>query len=212
MKKGFLNILLYFFIPLLFISIFRTLINLNNITYFVFTLVPYLLLTIYFGYKYKSIFFIDYKKINKKSFITMLIVWIIGFILMMLFNYIINYIIFNNSIAANEETNRELLHNHPLLYSIILGLLVPILEEICFRLEFKKSIKNNIIFILFTSFIFSLAHLASITKFIELIYLLPYFILGLSFSIIYYKTDCIYMNILANIIHKIVCIIIILFF
>lgn len=56
---------------------------------------------------------------------------------MVLANYIINYLIFDNGIAANEANNRELLNNHKITYSFLMCIILPILEEISFRLEFK---------------------------------------------------------------------------
>jgi len=212
MKKGFINILLYLFFPAIVTIMFYSKLNSNNFTYFIFTTLPYLLLFAYFIYKYKNIFIKDVKKINKKNIVITIVFWIIGFLLMMLANYVINYIIFENGISANEEMNRNLLFKHKITYSFLMCLILPILEEISFRLEFKNNIKKEINFILLSSFLFSLAHIISITSLIEIIYLIPYFILGVAFSIIYVKTDNIYMNILAHIIHNTLCVIIILLF
>lgn len=211
MKKGIINILLYLFIPSFFIAIFYKYLNYSKFSYFIINLMPYLLLTLYFLFRYKDILKNDIKKINKKNLLIMFIVWIVGFLLMMLSNYIINYIIFDSGMANNELNNRELLNSYKLTYSLLMCLFIPILEEISFRLEFKK-IKNNYVYLIITSLLFSLLHIISSTKLIELIYIIPYFILGLTFGLIYRKTDCLYLNIFAHILHNTVCVIIILFF
>ena len=211
MKKGFLNIILYLFFPAIITSLFYTLLNVNNITYFIFTTTPYLLLCYYFIYNYKNIFIDDFKKINKKNLLITIGIWLLGFILMIFANYIINYIIFDNAISSNEEINRNLLINHKITYSLLMCIIIPFLEEVSFRLEFKKNIKNNIVFILLSSTIFGLIHLINITSIIELVYFIPYFILGLTFSFIFKKTDSIYMNIFAHMLHNTICVIIILF-
>ena len=59
-----------------------------------------------------------------------LIIWIIGFILMILSNYIINYKILPNNISGNEELNRTLLFNHKFTYTLLLSIIIPFLEEI----------------------------------------------------------------------------------
>jgi len=212
MKKGFYNILLYLFFPSIISIIFYKYLNISNLTYFIITITPYILLTIYFIFKYKNKFINIFKKINIKNILIMLSIWCIGFILMMITNYIINYLVFNNGIASNEAYNRELLLSHKITYSILMCLFIPFLEEISFRLEFKKYFKKRFLFILVIILLFSLIHIISSSSFIELIYIIPYFILGVSFSYIYIKTDCIYMNILAHILHNTICVIVILFF
>lgn len=66
-------------------------------------------------------------------------------------------------------------------------------------------------YIILSSVIFGLVHIVNISSSLELLYLIPYSIIGLEFSYIYYKTDSIYMNILAHIIHNTICVIYILF-
>ena len=80
-------------------------------------------------------------------------------------------------------------------------------DEIVFRLELKNKYKNKYLFIILSSILFTIPHLLSNTKLIELIYFIPYFILGYTFSIIYYKTNNIYSNILAHILHNTVIVI-----
>lgn len=131
---------------------------------------------------------------------------------MMLTNYIINYIIIPNGISNNEAGNRELLFNNKIIYPIIVCLFVPILEEISFRLEFKKHIKNKYIFIFTSSLLFALTHILSTTKIIELLYIIPYLILGLTFTNIYQKTNNIIYNIIAHILHNTIIVFILFLF
>ena len=130
---------------------------------------------------------------------------------MMLSNYIINYIIIPNGISLNESGNRELLFNNKIIYSFTLCILIPFLEEITFRLEFKKNIKNKYLFIFLSSFTFALLHILSTTKLIEILYIIPYIILGLNFTLTYNKTDNILSNIIAHIIHNTTIVLILLF-
>ena len=93
---------------------------------------------------------------------------------MLLANYIINYLIIPNNISNNEEANRILLFNHKITYSIILCFIIPILEEISFRLEFKHNIKNKYIFLILSSTTFAILHILSTTSLIELIYIIDF--------------------------------------
>ena len=209
MKKGFLNILLYLLFPGIFISVFHNIMN-SNFMYSLFTILPYMILSIYYIIIYKKDFMNYLKNFKLKYIKWILIIWIIGFILMILSNYIINYKILPNNISGNEELNRTLLFNHKFTYTLLLSIIIPFLEEISFRLEFKKNIKNKYVFLILTSLLFASMHLFTTTKVIELIYVIPYVILGFTFSFIYYKTDNIFSSIIAHMIHNTLIVIMLL--
>ena len=210
MLKGFKNILIYIFFPSIFTILFTT--NIYSTKYMFYLLISYILLTIYFLIIYKKDLKEYIKKFKLKNIPIILIYWIIGFILMMISNYIINYLIIPNGLSNNEAGNRELLFNNKLIYSMILCIFIPIIEEITFRLEFKKNIKNKNIFVLISSITFALLHILSTTKLIELLYIIPYLILGITFSKIYIKTDNLISSIIAHILHNTTNVIILLLF
>ena len=212
MKKGFINILLYILIPSIIMSILYPISNINNLTYFICNTIPYLVLLVYYLIKYKETIISYFKKINKKNIIHTIIIWIIGFSLMLLANYIINYIIIPNGLSNNETANRNLLYNHKITYSLLFCILIPILEEISFRLEFKHNIKNKFKFLILSSTLFALMHIISTTNLIEILYVIPYLILGLTFTTVYIKTDNLLCSILSHILHNTISVIIILFF
>lgn len=210
MKKALSNILIYIFLPSIIPLFFTN--NINSKEYIIYLFISYILISLYFTIIYKDELLNNIKKLNKKNILTTLIYFIIGFLLMMLSNYIINYIIIPNGISNNEQSNRNLLLNNKLLYGLLLSLIIPYIEEIVFRLSFKKSIKNNTIFILISSTIFGLLHIISSTKLIELLYFIPYFILGLTFSTIYTKTNNIFCSTLSHILNNTITILVILLF
>ena len=210
MIKAFLNIILYIFLPSLVPLLFTN--DINSKTYMILMFITYILLTIYFLIKNKNELKNNIKNIKTKEIKKIIPIFLIGFSLMILSNYIINYKILPNGISNNELTNRELLNNNKILYSILLCTLIPILEEIVFRLGFKKSIKNKYIYLFLTSIIFALLHNISDTKLIELLYIIPYFILGYTFSLIYIKTDNIFYSILSHMLNNIITVIVVLFF
>ena len=210
MLKGLKNILIYILFPSIFTMFFTT--NINSKKYMFYMLISYILLTIYFTIIYRKDLKEYIKNFKIKNIKTIILYWIIGFIFMMISNYIINYIIIPNGISSNEAGNRELLFNNKIIYSLILCIFIPFLEEISFRLEFKKSIKNKKTFLIISSISFALLHILSTTKLIELLYIIPYFILGLTFSKIYIKTDNIISNILAHMLHNNITVLIILLF
>lgn len=200
MLKGFINILIYIFFPSLFTMLFTT--DMNNKYFIIYMFLSYILLTTYFIFKYKKDLLKYLKDFNKKHIKTILIYELIGFILMILSNYIINFIIIPNGISPNDASNIELLKNNKFLYSILICIFIPFLEEIAFRLEFKHNIKNKYIFIFTSSMIFALLHIISITKLIEILYIIPYLILGLTFTLVYQKTNNIIASSLTHMLHN----------
>jgi len=210
MLKTLKNLLIYLFFPVIFIMFFTN--DINSELYMVLLFLSYILLCIYFYFIYKDEFLNDFKTFRKEYFKSILKYFLIGFVLSTLSNIFINYFIIPNGISNNELSNIEFLLKNKFIYSIMLCFLIPFIEEIVFRLELKKRYKNKYTFIIISSIIFSLLHLLSNTKFIELIYFIPYFILGYTFSSIYYKTDNIYSSILVHIFHNTVIVIYYLIF
>ena len=73
----------------------------------------------------------------------------------------------------------------------------------------KPIIIPNNIFIIISSLLFASLHILSITKIIELLYIIPYLIIGLTFTLIYQKTDNILCNIISHILHNTINVLII---
>ena len=209
MLKTLKNILIYLFFPVIFTMLFIN--DISNKLYMPLIFIGHIIILIYFYFVYKDIFINDFKTFKRKYIKTIFLYWIIGFILMVISNFIINLII-PNGISNNEQANIDMLINNKLLYSIMLCFIIPFIEEVVFRIELKKKYKNKYIFVLLSSLIFALLHLLSNNNLIELLYFIPYFILGITFSLIYFKNDNIYSNILAHMLHNSVIVIYYLIF
>ena len=164
MKKSVSNILIYLLFPSIIPLFFTN--KINSKEYIILLFISYLLLFVYFFSIYKKEILKDIKIFNKETIFKTIFYFIIGFILMILFNYIINYIIIPNGISNNEIGNRDLLLKNKIVYSILLCIIIPFIEEIIFRLSLKKTIKNKYLFLIVSSTIFALLHLLSNTKLI----------------------------------------------
>jgi len=210
MLKTIKNIFIYLFFPVIFIMLFTS--DINSKLYMSLLFLSYILLALYFYFIYNDILKKDFKDFKKNHFKTIIIYFLIGFILSTLSNIFINSVLIPNGISNNELANIELLLENKFLYSIMLCFFIPFIEEVIFRIELKKTYKNKYTYIFLSSIIFSLLHLLSNTKLIELVYFIPYFILGYCFSYIYYKTDNIYSNILTHMLHNSVIVIFYLLF
>ena len=149
----------------------------------------------------------DFKQHYRKYLKTGLIYWLFGFALMLITNYVINFIVFKGGIAPNEELVRNDLTKYLFAYFIINSFLAPFLEELVFRLNFK-TIKNKYLYLFITSFIFALMHILGDIK--NFIYVVPYLVLGLTFGLCYYKTQNIYTSVIIHILHNtLVCLLLI---
>ena len=148
---------------------------------------------------------IDFKKNTKKYLILMIKYWLIGLTLMLISNTIINNI--TNSIAINETLNRQQIYNSFINSFIIMVLLNPICEEIIYRGSFKTIFNNKTIYCIFTSLLFGLMHVIFNS---DIIYMIPYALMGYYLAKTYYETDNIYTSIIMHIWHNLLMIILII--
>lgn len=177
---------------------------------FIMLLVTFIL-TFIFILIYRKRFKKDFAEINKKenekTYIKDSIkTWLIGVLLMIIANLIIG--IFLTEISPNEASNRELIQK---LYIFAIPTMVifgPICEEIIFRLSFKEFINNKYIYILLSGLCFGYAHVIGETG-INLLYVIPYVILGMCFAHLFEKHQNIICPIIAHMIHNLMCIILI---
>lgn len=163
----------------------------------------------------------DFKdfKTNFKSYIKIIIkYWLIGMGIMILTNFLINYVFFQGSMALNEAANRESLIKYPIYSIITLVILGPISEELIFRANFKNSIKNEKLFLIITAFLFGGMHLLAYfdsmqsisSSWPQLLYLIPYTALGFVFGYVYLKTKNIYSAIIIHLLTNLLSVSIIL--
>lgn len=128
--------------------------------------------------------------------------WLIGFGVMVVSNLFITFIL-NKEIAGNEEQVRNYLDLLPLFMIFNTVIYAPISEELTFRKSIKDAISNKWVYVMISGVIFGLLHIINyITSPIDLIYLIPYSALGVSFALLYYKTDNIFSCITVHAIHN----------
>lgn len=122
----------------------------------------------------------------------------------------------SSDIANNQEIIVESLKAHPLYTFIITVLIAPILEELVFRLSFRKIfMKTDILFIFFSGLIFGGMHVIStLSSLSDLLFIIPYSIPGFIFAYIYTKSKNIFVPISLHFIHNgiMMCLQILLFF
>lgn len=162
--------------------------------------------------------FEDFKTNFKKYLKPSLKYWLISLGIMILVNFLINYVLFKGSMALNEEVNRASLTAYPLYSILTLILIGPIAEELIFRANFKNGIRNEKLFLVFTSLLFAGMHLLAYfdtlqslaSSWQQLLYIIPYGALGFAFGLAYLKTKNIYSAIMIHMLQNILSVTIIL--
>ncbi len=121
--------------------------------------------------------------------------------------YVSNLIIlsfFQNGIAGNEESVRQLLNYFPIYTFIASVVLAPFLEEIIFRYSFRKvCLQGKWIFIILSGLIFGGMHVVgNVQVWEDVLYLVPYSIPGIVFAYTLVKSDNIFVPITLHTIHN----------
>lgn len=205
--NGFKTIFTYIFV-LIFIALINSVYGVNNQVVLLF---ENILILLFLGHKYLDDLVNDFKKIKKpkEMVIRNFKYYIVFFVLMLIVNFIITRIL--GDIASNEKLNRALISEKPFYALISLIFITPICEEIVFRLSFKDFNKSEKVKILVTSLLFSLTHvLLSFKNAYSLVYMLPYFFLGLAFGTIYFKEKNIFVSTFYHSMHNLLSIAVII--
>lgn len=189
-------------------------INPNNIsdkTYTLYLTISELLLLIILFIIYRKTILEDFKKFKKDingNLELALRYWTVGFSLMLISNLFISLIL-GKTISGNEEAVRSYINSSPLLMIMSAVIFAPINEELTFRKSIRDALKNKWIYISVSGIIFGLLHIISyINTPQDLIYLIPYASLGISFALLYYKTNNIFSSISMHTMHNLLAIII----
>lgn len=135
--------------------------------------------------------------------------WILGLILMISSNLLINLIY--PSVATNEEAVQESLKMVPFYTAFASCIFAPFVEEIIFRKCLGKAFNNSFIFIIVSGLLFGLAHTITEIGTSQMLYIIPYGLFGSIFAYMYTKTKNIFVPITFHCIHNTVLVLISLF-
>ena len=205
---GFGVILLYIIFsatPKEFISIFGIYYdNLNFIFKQVYLILYELGLLALIIYIYRKNFIPEFKEFKKQviKYIKKYIkYWFIMIGLMLLSNFIISMFTTSNT-SVNQKIIIDELKSAP-IYTLILTVFVaPILEELVFRLSFRKIFAHtDILYIIFSGLFFGFMHVAG-EDLINLLFIIPYSIPGFIFAYLYTKSNNICVPISIHMIHN----------
>jgi len=209
--KGIGTVLLYFGLQIVLSIPFSYLYNKHILSLQIDNILLYISIALIFIILYRKSLIKDFKNINKDIFKITIKYWLIGLSIMITSSIIISILGIDNNI--NQENNYLLLKEMPVFELIGAILLAPIIEEITFRLSFKKSFNNKNLFAIITGILFGLIHvLSSIDTLglISFIYLIPYSAVGIAFGYAYTKTNNIYGTMLVHSLHNTISILLLI--
>lgn len=185
--------------------------NISDKTYTLYLALSELLLMIILFIIYRKTITEDFKKFKEDINGNLELAfryWAIGFSIMLINNLFISLIL-GKTISGNEEVVRSYIDSSPLLMAISTVIFAPINEELTFRKSLRDALKNKWVYALTSGIIFGGLHIISyINTPLDLIYLLPYSSLGISFALLYYKTNNIFSSISMHTMHNLLSIII----
>lgn len=185
----------------------------NYITYTLSNIFTDLIILIIFLYIFRKEIFGKLKDFQKNGFKYIkkyFIFYVIGAIIMIVSNKIINYYF---ATSNNEVLNQNSILQYPIYSVINLLIIAPIIEELITKVTLKNTFKHPTVYIIVTSLIFASLHiLGSLTNgnLYELLYLIPYSSVALSLSYMYIKSDNIWTNITFHSFHNLICLLIFL--
>ena len=202
-----LLLIIYEYIPLIILYSFG--IKFNRFSFFdkiCYLIISNILFMFFLCYIYRKMLkkdIIDFKNNMWKYLKTAIKYWLIGIAIMYASSFII-HIINGGGLPENEKAVRELMEKAPIFMFFQISIYAPFTEEMIFRKSIRDAIKNPYVYIIISGLIFGGMHLISGgISFSNLLYLIPYGVLGSIFAALYYKTDNIFSSMSVHSIHNV---------
>ena len=132
---------------------------------------------------------------------------IIIIVLFLFLSFISNIILVNmlNQEASNQEIAVSMFKSFPLLGIPAICLFGPFVEEIIYRLPYKK----NWLSIIISTIVFTFAHISNFSL-IQILFFIPYLFLSISFSFAYFKNENIILSTTTHILNNLISVVLLL--
>lgn len=132
---------------------------------------------------------------------------IIIIVLFLVLSFISNIILVNllNQEASNQEIAVSMFKSFPLLGIPAICLFAPFVEEIIYRLPYKK----NWLSIIISTIVFTFAHISNFSL-IQILFFIPYLFLSISFSFAYFKNENIILSTTTHILNNLISVVLLL--
>lgn len=132
---------------------------------------------------------------------------IIIIVLFLVLSFISNIILVNllKQEASNQEIAISMLTSFPLLGILSICSFGPFVEEIIYRLPYKK----NWLSIIISTIVFTFAHISNFSL-IQIPFFIPYLFLSISFSFAYFKNENIILSTTTHILNNLISVVLLL--
>ena len=194
---------LFYLIPFHFLNI--NIDSLSNTLQILCSLLSSLILSIIIFLIYRKYLIKKFKEFIKnfsESFDIGMKLWFIGLVGMCVTNLLIATFTPIKE-ANNEVLVQEMLNQTPLLTFISASFFAPFLEEMLFRKCLGDIFKNKKIMVVASGLVFGLLHVIfSLQTPFDLLYIIPYGLLGSSFAYMIYKKDNIFIPMFFHMMHN----------
>lgn len=151
--------------------------------------------------------FKDFKKNYKDYIDDMFKYWVLGLLVMVITNFLIVYFT-PSEMARNEEAVRTLLTKIPIYMIFGTVVIAPIVEEIIFRRAFRDLFESKWLYVIMSGLVFGTLHaITSFNNYYELLFIIPYSALGISFALLYVKNNNILTPIIMHTLHNAILVI-----
>lgn len=146
--------------------------------------------------------FKDIKKNHKKYFSENIKYWVLG-VIVMIFSNLLIMLLFNNQVPDNQQTIQNIFTISPLYIFFGAVIEAPFVEELVFRQGIRYAFKSSWLFIIMSGLLFGGIHVwGSAETLVDLLYIIPYGALGISFAYMLYKTDNIFVSMGFHFLHN----------
>ena len=136
--------------------------------------------------------------------------WLRGLFIMLISNFILVFFL-KTGTSVNEQTNVDLIKDSMFSQMILVILVAPIIEEIVFRMSFKKMTNNHHLYAFITGLLFGFVHIiSSLSSALGFLFIIPYSALGIACGYLYKKTDTIFASLFMHMFHNTVTLAIII--
>lgn len=166
------------------------------------------MIILFFVYRKEIIKDLKDFKVNYKNYIPKYLpIYLLGVIAMGVINIVLTKLTGANT-SGNEEVIREYIDKYPLYMAFSTVIYAPFVEELIFRKSIRNMVKNKYVFIILSGLIFGILHISDYTNATEILFGIPYVIMGIDFAYIYYKTDNIFTTMSYHMMHNLILLVI----
>lgn len=112
--------------------------------------------------------------------------------------------------ATNQNLNEQSIATNPFFSFISMCIIAPYYEEILLRLNLRNLSNNRYVYVLISGIVFGSLHLLSADSWMQMLYILPYSIMGIMLALVYYDSNNIFASIMIHAFNNLLSVLLVL--